>query len=384
MNTDLPLYAQIQSYIQNKIKTGEWPPGSRIPSERLLAEHFGVSRITAKNAIVGLVHSSVLYRHRGKGTFVAVQSDTAQPDGGPMPSGGGSNISSISARLDSGSSQEAPRSKLIGFVIPWLEFHYSSLLLAGVENELSRHGCCLVFKRTTDRQSEDEALRELLALPVDGLIIVPNQDGHLSDEIVRLILDRYPVVLVEKTARDLRANGVCCDTGEVGALMAGYLLEQGCEQIGLVTYPAAFTFGVKERMYGFQSALLNKAVRPLPPECIAYVPNQVLARQLDEDASEVPSEIVELLNRNPQLQAIAAADALLAHYVGRECAARGRTDILIVCVDEPTVRPRSVPPAAYINQHPLQMGRSAARLLVASMREPGEPREIIISPTVVD
>jgi len=47
------------------------PPGTRAPSERALAEEFGVSRMTVRQAVDALVVEGVLERARGRGTFVA-------------------------------------------------------------------------------------------------------------------------------------------------------------------------------------------------------------------------------------------------------------------------------------------------------------------------
>lgn len=47
------------------------PVGSAISSERDLADEFGVSRMTARRAVVELVREGLLERHVGRGTFVA-------------------------------------------------------------------------------------------------------------------------------------------------------------------------------------------------------------------------------------------------------------------------------------------------------------------------
>src|SRR4051794_35076186 len=49
----------------------ELPAGSPIPSERDLAEHFGVARMTVRLQLDRLAQRGLLYRHRGRGTFVA-------------------------------------------------------------------------------------------------------------------------------------------------------------------------------------------------------------------------------------------------------------------------------------------------------------------------
>lgn len=64
------LYIQLQDVLLKKIESGEYFSGMRIPSERELAQSYGVSRITVKKAVEGLVEKGLLCRHQGKGTFV--------------------------------------------------------------------------------------------------------------------------------------------------------------------------------------------------------------------------------------------------------------------------------------------------------------------------
>ena len=67
----IPLYVQIINHITEKIESGEYREGHKIPSEAALAKEFGVSRITVTNAIQRMVQVGTLYRRQGKGTFVA-------------------------------------------------------------------------------------------------------------------------------------------------------------------------------------------------------------------------------------------------------------------------------------------------------------------------
>lgn len=56
--------------IRNMIDSGELHPGDRLPAERSLAEMFGVSRTTVREAIKVLAESGVLESRQGAGTFV--------------------------------------------------------------------------------------------------------------------------------------------------------------------------------------------------------------------------------------------------------------------------------------------------------------------------
>lgn len=65
-----PLYRQVQSAIRGAVAARVLNPGDALPPERELAEFFGVSRITIRKAIGGLVSEGVLDTHHGSGNFV--------------------------------------------------------------------------------------------------------------------------------------------------------------------------------------------------------------------------------------------------------------------------------------------------------------------------
>lgn len=67
----IPLYYQIKTRLLEQIEGGQLKPGDRVPSERELTERFGVSRMTARQALVELETQGYLVRIQGKGTFVA-------------------------------------------------------------------------------------------------------------------------------------------------------------------------------------------------------------------------------------------------------------------------------------------------------------------------
>jgi GntR family transcriptional repressor for pyruvate dehydrogenase complex len=61
---------EIRSTILKRIRTGHWPAGSALPSERELMDEFKVSRIPLREAIAGLRALGVLQTRPGSGTRV--------------------------------------------------------------------------------------------------------------------------------------------------------------------------------------------------------------------------------------------------------------------------------------------------------------------------
>src|SRR3989337_2601956 len=68
---DPPLYQQVKDYIVGRILAGDWPEGSRVPSENELTREQEVSRMTVHRALRELTAEGWLERVQGAGTYVA-------------------------------------------------------------------------------------------------------------------------------------------------------------------------------------------------------------------------------------------------------------------------------------------------------------------------
>lgn len=69
-NSPIPIYHQLEEYIKAQIENSELQPDEAIPSERVYADMFQISRMTIRQALTNLVNDGYLYRQKGKGTFV--------------------------------------------------------------------------------------------------------------------------------------------------------------------------------------------------------------------------------------------------------------------------------------------------------------------------
>jgi GntR family transcriptional regulator len=70
-NSSVPLYVQIQTLLLDQIRAGDYAAGAQVPSELEIAGQHHVSRMTARKALDTLVSKGILYRSKGKGTYVA-------------------------------------------------------------------------------------------------------------------------------------------------------------------------------------------------------------------------------------------------------------------------------------------------------------------------
>ena len=73
--SELPIYAQIETQIKEQILSGELPEGTLLPSIRKLAKEIGVSVITTARAYNDLEAAGFIVSVQGKGSIVRSQSN---------------------------------------------------------------------------------------------------------------------------------------------------------------------------------------------------------------------------------------------------------------------------------------------------------------------
>jgi len=66
----VPLYHQLQGVLKAEIESARWLPDEQLPNETKIAERFGVSKITVRQALQDLAELGYIRREHGRGTFV--------------------------------------------------------------------------------------------------------------------------------------------------------------------------------------------------------------------------------------------------------------------------------------------------------------------------
>ncbi len=73
-------YQTVKQHILDRIGSGDWPPGARIPSENELVAELGISRMTINRAVRELAQEGRVVRLGGVGSFVAEPQSAARDD----------------------------------------------------------------------------------------------------------------------------------------------------------------------------------------------------------------------------------------------------------------------------------------------------------------
>lgn len=98
---------QVIAELRNQITSGEWPVGSRIPTEAELVEQLGVARNTVREAVRALAHNGLLDIRQGSGTYVVATSELAGVMHRRFAEASPRHIAEVRATLESSASRLA-------------------------------------------------------------------------------------------------------------------------------------------------------------------------------------------------------------------------------------------------------------------------------------
>jgi len=231
-----PKYEQVKDLILDRIRSGDWRSGDRLPPEPELTEAMGVSRHTLRQAVGDLVQEGWLDRRHGSGTYVLNRA------------GGGR--------------RGAPA--LVGVVTTYFSEYIFPSIVRGIEAYLSERGYGVVLASTDNQRDREPAcLAQMLERGVSGLIIEPAQsalpDPNLS--MYQAMSDRgLPYVMINGTYFGLGAPAVTLDDCGGAYQLTRHLLDLGHRSIAALVKTDDVQ-GV-ERERGVRLALSDSGILP--------------------------------------------------------------------------------------------------------------------------
>ncbi|WP_230200166.1 GntR family transcriptional regulator [Bacillus niameyensis] len=344
------MYQQIKDYIKEQIISGDLREGDLVSSEKELMEKFHVSQITTKNALNGLAEEGIVKRIRGKGTFVT--------ESGLLKE---SNRLSISGQSRSNG--------VIGLILPSMKTKIEQEFVNYIEIYASKYKYNLVVKITRESQFEESnAIEMLQELGAKGIIIFPTEKEVYNESILRLSLDKFPIVLIDRYLENIRTYSVSSEN-ENGTFEAiSYLIRNGHHNIGLISPPITNTVTV-ERSNGFERACLNNGL----------VVNKHLWFLMNFhkiSIEQAPLLIKKFLLNNPEITALFIMNAELTRYtymavekIKKEYA----RDIEIISFDH-----SGIEGIAYIQQNIEECSKQTIDLLLEQLEGNYEPRRVFV------
>ncbi|MEK3735074.1 MULTISPECIES: GntR family transcriptional regulator [Paenibacillus] len=348
----LPLYKQIQEDIKRLIAIGKLREGDRVPSEKELSERYRVSQITSKNALVGLMEEGLLVRIQGKGTFVMSRPEEA------------------SALETLGEWTAGPsRSGRIGLVLPAMKTKVDQRFLDGLERYATEAGYEVMVRITRESQVEESrVIASFLKQGVDGMIIFPVENETYNDSILRLSLDRFPFVLIDRFLKEVKTYSVSSDNVNGTKEAVNYLLDQAHSSIAFIS-PEITNTVTDERAHGFEQAFLEHG--------LSIDKNLWCLLPLDAIASGQSVEIIRMfLTANRGITGAVTVNTELCrntYKAALSASLRVPEDLELVTFDPP-----ELPHIPYIRQNEEEMCRLTVELLIEQIKGGYDARRIVV------
>lgn len=177
------------------------------------------------------------------------------------------------------------RSNLIGVLVSDIGNHFSSILVKGIEKVLKENGYNLMIASTdNDATKEREYILSFLDNNVDGLII--NTAGGNDEFLVELSKKDLPVVLADRSIKDMVFDTVVVNNYEVTSELVLHLIKNGYERIGFFTERIGDISTRTERKQAFTDV------------CEKYgVDSHDMVFEIDDDLSQIEEKIKSILEK---------------------------------------------------------------------------------------
>ena len=209
------LYETIYNDLLDGIRNGTYPPGSRLPSEKELSEKYDVSRITSKKSLEMLADENLITRMPGRGSYVLGEDDQKKM---------------VQERKEI--QQPGEQKHLVGVVMDAFGPVFGIEILLGIEFECRKRGYDMLLKCTYgDMEEENRAVRRMVELGVEGIILMCVQGENYNAEIMKLTIQGFPMVLVDRRLRGLPIPFVGTDNYQAAKELTDYLIEEGHKKI---------------------------------------------------------------------------------------------------------------------------------------------------------
>jgi LacI family transcriptional regulator len=257
----------------------------------------------------------------------------------------------------------------VGFVVGDISNPLVAEIVTGAESALHAQGYSMLLTNSRgDPQLEAAHIGLLARRRVDGLVISVLDESHAEALGAMRELD-IPVVVLDRTVpAGLPVSRVLSDHRSGMKAAGAHLLALGHRRLGLIA--GAAVRPALERRAGLEDAFADVG---LPPTCV-----------VDEGVFSVEHGAAAMRRLlalpDPPTAVIAGGNQLMlgALRVVSEHGLRLGRDLSFVGCDDVAIADLYQPPIAVVRRDNVAMGRVAAELLLAQLREDAAPSDVVL------
>jgi len=353
MTAKKPLYQTIVDYFHKEFASGRLVSGNQIPTELELSAQFEVSRITVIRAVKELEHLGLVYRVKGRGSFVADNKKW------------GSFTQSYK--------RTEPALPMLSVVLPFNE-QLGYELLAGVEKVCEQAGLYVSFHNSHGNpEREKEIIGKLRHDNVRGIIIYPCSSLHNIELFSDMLINKFPFVIVDRNIEGVETALVVSNNYQGSYEITQHLIQLGHRKIAFVGTTMKQFLSANERYRGYCQALIDACIT-LRTEWLIddFCELPVVKNSKPEELTAnlmVSAEIVlkRLLALNQPPTALVVSNDVTALYVVKAALLMGIAipqEMSVTGFDNLPFTGHLEVPLTTVEQYFVTMGEQAAEILV--------------------
>ncbi len=265
---DTSIYKTITTYLLELISRNMNTPNYKLPSERMLAVNFNVSRKPVRHAYDDLIDRGYITRIHGSGYYIS---------------------SSIEPEQLQASFQKQIK---ISFIIPAVTTQYAHSLLSGVSDFCAKNKVEYSIHVSDDLpEKENSLIRSAPRTGSMGIILFPSDnDTDNFNELARLAVRKFPFVLVDRRIPNLNASFVATDDHQSMIDALQLLYQKGYRSPVFVTPSPRLASSVDSRINGYTHGLLRFYKMASPSNILI----------LSENRAQQKNEVLQHLQKYPQ------------------------------------------------------------------------------------
>jgi DNA-binding LacI/PurR family transcriptional regulator len=353
---------QLYDDLKKKIDESIYVEGSKLPSDEELKNMFGVSIITVKKALSMLKDEGLLQRIPGVGTFVKAR-----------------NPSGDEPVREAFRETNLPTTKKIGIILEHVSSSFGLDLCYKIDRTAEEYG----YKTLTrfsyyNRDKETEEIDFLVKSQIAGLIVMPCHGVYYNPKILKLILEGFPVVVIDKKLEGISVPSVRTDNKQAIKSLVKHLWEQGCTKLGFVSSEIIGTSSLQERKNGFYEATSEFGIETVQ-ECTLTFDEIIYNHEPSEE--NIGKAAKYLTDNKDKIDGIICAEySLIPAIMGasKRIGAGVGKEIKICCVDG-----REGLSMTHMKQNEIEMAEKIVTLLLSQINGTSTETDIIVPAIMV-
>ncbi|WKN46258.1 LacI family DNA-binding transcriptional regulator [Tunicatimonas pelagia] len=254
------------------------------------------------------------------------------------------------------------RTQTIGVIVPKISYAFYASAITGIEAVAIGEGYNIVICQSNESYEQEVAnIKSLLLSRVDGIIVSLAGETKQYDHFQEVLNRGVPLVFFNRVCPELSVSQVIIDNFLAAAQAVSFLIQHGCQRIGLLAGPSSVEIS-NERLRGYQQTLAQHQL-PFDPNLVAHCDYS------EADGYDQTVRLLQLSNPPDAIFAVSDRLAIAALQALRDYGIRIPQDMALVGFNNDPVTAVVSPSLTTIDQNPEQMGETAAHLLFQQLRD---------------